>query len=407
MSTIMLNATKPVVLHTRHQTLPVIIGASKIPSTAFCLLLRLLTMRCTEKQMASMLDHPDSPYIRCIGFLFLRYASDPANLYDWFQPYLYDQEKVRVAANPSHPEITIGDYCRNLLTDMNYFSTLLPRLPILIERDVKVKLMQGRQIEERGKKNMENLEAFTRVGQRVRALYGDDENPITWYEAYVDRVIRKDEETGEDLHRPRFTVTFPEYGNTEIVEIGEMELCEGEMGEISMDRGRCNDYEYDRERSHRGGMNENRQRNWNGGHCDSDRKRERPNHGPGNSSQFDERWERGYHGGRNMCPSQTRSITDEQVLMEAVRREEREKSAARGRQYAQRPASFKRSIASKQDREGKTRMEEVRPHRFEREGKGRYTGSRVVDVPAPAKTKTPEELAVFENKRRKLMQRYG
>jgi pre-mRNA-splicing factor 38B len=42
---------------------------TKTPSTAFCLLLRLFTLRCTEKQMHLMLDHVDSPYIRCIGFL--------------------------------------------------------------------------------------------------------------------------------------------------------------------------------------------------------------------------------------------------------------------------------------------------------------------------------------------------
>ena len=32
-------------------------GAQKSPSTAFCLLLRLFTLRCTEKQMHLMLEH--------------------------------------------------------------------------------------------------------------------------------------------------------------------------------------------------------------------------------------------------------------------------------------------------------------------------------------------------------------
>ena len=56
---------------------------------------------------------------------------------------------------------------------------------------------------------------FRKTGARIQALYGDDENPVTWYDAIVDRVILRDLETGEMLVRPKFQVTFPEYGNTE------------------------------------------------------------------------------------------------------------------------------------------------------------------------------------------------
>jgi len=71
------------------------------PSNAFCLLLRLLTLRCSEKQMKLLLDHVDSPYIRGIGFLYLRFAGEPTAMWKWIEPYLYDDEPIAVAATSS------------------------------------------------------------------------------------------------------------------------------------------------------------------------------------------------------------------------------------------------------------------------------------------------------------------
>jgi hypothetical protein len=34
-------------------------------------------MRLTYKQLATMLDHPDSPYIPAVGLLYVRYVVDP------------------------------------------------------------------------------------------------------------------------------------------------------------------------------------------------------------------------------------------------------------------------------------------------------------------------------------------
>ncbi|KAF8010242.1 hypothetical protein BT93_J1008 [Corymbia citriodora subsp. variegata] len=53
------------------------------PSTAFCLLYRFFTMELTVKPMHGLLKHPDS-----IGFLYLRYATDPKTLWSWCEPYV-------------------------------------------------------------------------------------------------------------------------------------------------------------------------------------------------------------------------------------------------------------------------------------------------------------------------------
>ncbi|KAM3207256.1 hypothetical protein ACQJBY_062456 [Aegilops geniculata] len=45
---------------------PWMTGNCRGPSTAFCLLYKLFTMKLTVNQMHGLLKHPDSPYIRAV-----------------------------------------------------------------------------------------------------------------------------------------------------------------------------------------------------------------------------------------------------------------------------------------------------------------------------------------------------
>jgi pre-mRNA-splicing factor 38B len=218
--------------------------ATKTPSTCFCLLLRLLTLRCTEKQMTTMLSHHDSPYIRCIGFLYLRFASSPHELYAWCQPFLYDEEKVTLTAKgQDKATMTIGEYVRELLlTNLSYFGTRLPRLPVTVERDIQTNLQLEEEKEARAqhhlaltstnKQQQPNVELF-QEGMHIRGLYGDEENPVTWYPCIIGRIILRDEESGTLLPRPRYKVTFTEYGNTEVLTLGEIDFLEGSANAVS------------------------------------------------------------------------------------------------------------------------------------------------------------------------------
>lgn len=47
-------------------------GAGGIVSTAFCLLYKLFTLKLTRKQVIGLITHPDSPYIRVLGFMYIR-----------------------------------------------------------------------------------------------------------------------------------------------------------------------------------------------------------------------------------------------------------------------------------------------------------------------------------------------
>lgn len=49
------------------------VGTGGIVSTAFCLLYKLFTLKLTRKQLMGLITHTDSPYIRALGFMYIRY----------------------------------------------------------------------------------------------------------------------------------------------------------------------------------------------------------------------------------------------------------------------------------------------------------------------------------------------
>lgn len=379
-------------------SLPTLSGSAKTPSTAFCLLVRLFTLRCTEKQMQLMLDHVDSPYIRCIGLLYLRYATDPSIIFSYMEPYLYDDEPVQISSNPARPEGTVGQFVRQLLQSMDYYGTLLPRLPVQIEREIKAKLVEAEEIEKRAKANLADrskMEHFKRVGAEVRALYGDEENPVAWYDAVVDRVLTQDDATGEPLLRERFVVTFTEYGNTETVSVGEIDLRGGGGGGAYGGRG--ND--------HRGRGNDHRSRGKDSYYDDRDRgrggdRRDRDRYrrdddryndyrgsergyggGVGRRQEDDDRWRRDRYGRNDGSGSGRGYGYVHERSRERSRSRDREQPSASG-------AGTKRAAASAS---GAAVANEQPPRQEEKK----------------RREKTPEELAAIQEKKRNLMAKYG
>lgn len=68
------------------------VGAGGIVSTAYCLLYKLFTLKLTRKQVNGLINHCDSPYIRALGFMYIRYTLPPKDLLEWFEDYLEDEE---------------------------------------------------------------------------------------------------------------------------------------------------------------------------------------------------------------------------------------------------------------------------------------------------------------------------
>jgi len=54
-------------------------------------------LKLSQKQVQAVLDHPDSVYIRAIGFLFLRHTCPPQELLTWIEPYLDDDAEIELS----------------------------------------------------------------------------------------------------------------------------------------------------------------------------------------------------------------------------------------------------------------------------------------------------------------------
>merc|ERR1712193_394191 len=68
------------------------VGAGGVVSSAYCLLYKLFTLKLTRKQVNGLINHADSPYIRGLGFMYIRYTQPPQDLLSWFEDYLDDEE---------------------------------------------------------------------------------------------------------------------------------------------------------------------------------------------------------------------------------------------------------------------------------------------------------------------------
>lgn len=114
----------------RH-TEPWATGTSRTPSSGWCLLVKLFKLRLTVKQVNSMIRRRGSPYIRALGFLYLRLVTDPKSLWGWMEEFIDDDESFAPNTNPEL-KMTIGRFCQTLLTDMKFYDPVLPRIPVPI-----------------------------------------------------------------------------------------------------------------------------------------------------------------------------------------------------------------------------------------------------------------------------------
>jgi hypothetical protein len=92
----------------------------------------------------------------------------------------------------------MGQYVEKLLSDNKYYGTLLPRIPVPVEREHKKKLMLRGVLRTRQEEN-ELYRDRLKPGMRIKTAYEDGK----FYEAEIN----------ETLDNGNFVVTFTEYGN--------------------------------------------------------------------------------------------------------------------------------------------------------------------------------------------------
>ncbi|KAL3316966.1 PRP38 pre-mRNA processing factor 38 domain-containing protein B [Cichlidogyrus casuarinus] len=115
------------------------VGVKGIVSTAFTLMYKLFTIKMTRNQLHALLDHPDSPYIRGVGFLFIRYCIPPEEQWDWVSPYLADDFDIDCKAGGGEV-ITIGQMVEIFFTKLDWYDTKFPRFPVLVQKNIEKNL---------------------------------------------------------------------------------------------------------------------------------------------------------------------------------------------------------------------------------------------------------------------------
>uniref|UniRef100_G1Q147 Pre-mRNA-splicing factor 38B n=1 Tax=Myotis lucifugus TaxID=59463 RepID=G1Q147_MYOLU len=134
------------------------VGIGGIVSTAFCLLYKLFTLKLTRKQVVGLITHTDSPYIRALGFMYIRYTQPPTDLWDWFESFLDDEEDLDVKAGGGCV-MTIGEMLWSFLTKLEWFSTLFPRIPVPVQKNIDQQIKtRPRKIKKDGKEGAEEID---------------------------------------------------------------------------------------------------------------------------------------------------------------------------------------------------------------------------------------------------------
>eukprot|EP00038_Savillea_parva_P008820 m.179396 g.179396 ORF g.179396 m.179396 type:complete len:397 (-) comp14756_c0_seq1:1300-2490(-) len=115
------------------------VGTQGRPTSAFVLLAKLFSLQLTGAQIRTLIEHKDSPYIRGVGFLFIRFCMKGDDLWKWMGKYVLDDEPMVVQKTDDKP-ITMGKFVRMLLTDHEFYGTHLPRIPAKAAGEIRAAL---------------------------------------------------------------------------------------------------------------------------------------------------------------------------------------------------------------------------------------------------------------------------
>mmetsp|Transcript_43551 Transcript_43551/g.79722 ORF Transcript_43551/g.79722 Transcript_43551/m.79722 type:complete len:574 (-) Transcript_43551:92-1813(-) len=138
------------------------------PSTLFCCLYRLFTLRVTYEELRMLMCDDESPYVRVAAFLYIRYGFRPKDVWHLIQDYLFDTEEFTPSMQGG--TTTVGAWLEHLLESDRYFSTVLPRLPQSLKCDIGARIVQLPQLRHKYSENVKSLGWFRPRGRDVEVL---------------------------------------------------------------------------------------------------------------------------------------------------------------------------------------------------------------------------------------------
>jgi len=177
---------------------------NRTPSRAFCLLFRLMVMKLNEEKLTKCLNH-DCPFVRGIGYLYIRFLVPPKKLWMWFRGEFHKQDEIQVSREGEKD--TIFTFLLRLINETKYFGMPMPKIPIPVHRAYRRKVVEMRVRTERNAKYRHVLEE----GTKVEGMYHED----TQY--YPCSIV-------EELDNGNYKIYFDEYSEYQEVSIGQIKI---------------------------------------------------------------------------------------------------------------------------------------------------------------------------------------
>ncbi|KAK5859884.1 hypothetical protein PBY51_021403 [Eleginops maclovinus] len=331
------------------------VGTGGIVSTAYCLLYKLFTLKLTRKQLMGLITHSDSPYIRALGFMYIRYTQPPADLVDWYDGFLDDEEELDVKAGGGCV-MTIGEMLRSFLTKLEWFSTLFPRIPVPVQKSIDVK-MKARPRKVAVKEVQEEEPEVAEPGKEGEQRSSRTPKQTPSPKKSPKRSRSRSHHREKERHGPSFDRELERERDRQKKERGGGEREKGERGDRERRRSRSADRNQDRRERRRSGSrdrrNERRDKERDGGD-DRNKRKEREHHK-----------ERGVERERSK-DKKNRGETDDRRHKEDRHREERKakrQSRSRSRERKHKSGgeekSRKRERSHDRERDGEQRTHKL------------------------------------------------
>lgn len=73
--------------------------------------------------------------------MYIRYCQPPGDLFEWYEQYLQDEEEIDVKAGGGQV-MTIGRMLIQWMTKLEWFTTLFPRIPVPMQKQLDIKLTE-------------------------------------------------------------------------------------------------------------------------------------------------------------------------------------------------------------------------------------------------------------------------
>jgi hypothetical protein len=109
------------------------IGQSRNPSALWCVLWKCFKLRLTRRQVEALLRSQQSPYLRVLGLLYVRFAALPEVQWELYDALLHDNEEVVLTA-VTRLRCTVGQFTHDLIVKSKIFDIIMPRIPVPIHK---------------------------------------------------------------------------------------------------------------------------------------------------------------------------------------------------------------------------------------------------------------------------------